>query len=348
MGERKVLNKYIPADFDPKLIPRGKKPKDDLVSVRMMLPFTIQCQTCSTFLYRGRKYNSKKESMKGPNGKYLGIQRFRFYIKCSNCSRPITFSTDPENTDYEMESGGTRNYEVWKDKKKTEEDIQRERDDEDKNDAMRALENRVLDSKREMDELDALDEIKAMNMKHAKMSRGGFDLANILHKKSDVDNEEALNESGLTQTEEALVKSIQFGQNSNSAQHGSSISGKDVSVRRLNSEDDIRENDRRRERELMFEEQQDQLFENKVVGVSNRTMNVASDTISNHSSGAPLIRLKRTRIMNSSVKLNKRCIEDNATDGERKDDQVEDDDREDCGGALSGLLGCYGSESDSE
>ena len=27
MGERKVLNKYIPADFDPKLVPRGKKPK---------------------------------------------------------------------------------------------------------------------------------------------------------------------------------------------------------------------------------------------------------------------------------------------------------------------------------
>lgn len=48
MGERKVLNKYIPADFDPKLVPRGTKPKDDLVTVRMMLPFTIQCTTCST------------------------------------------------------------------------------------------------------------------------------------------------------------------------------------------------------------------------------------------------------------------------------------------------------------
>jgi hypothetical protein len=48
MGERKVLNKYIPSDFDPKLVPRGKKPKDDLVTVRMMLPFTIQCSTCST------------------------------------------------------------------------------------------------------------------------------------------------------------------------------------------------------------------------------------------------------------------------------------------------------------
>jgi hypothetical protein len=91
MGERKVLNKYIPADFDPQLVPRSKKPKDDLVTVRMMLPFTIQCATCSSFLYRGRKFNSKKESVKRVNGKYLGIQRFRFYIKCSACSRPITF-----------------------------------------------------------------------------------------------------------------------------------------------------------------------------------------------------------------------------------------------------------------
>jgi hypothetical protein len=91
MGERKVLNKYIPADFDPQLVPRGKKPKDDLVTVRMMLPFSIQCSTCSTFLYRGRKFNSKKESVKGINGKYLGIQRYRFYIKCSSCSRPVTF-----------------------------------------------------------------------------------------------------------------------------------------------------------------------------------------------------------------------------------------------------------------
>ena len=91
MGERKVLNKYIPADFDPKLVPRGKKPKDDLIPVRMMLPFSIQCSTCSSFLYRGRKFNSKKEPVKGIDGKYLGIQRFRFYIKCSDCSRPITF-----------------------------------------------------------------------------------------------------------------------------------------------------------------------------------------------------------------------------------------------------------------
>ena len=112
-GERKVLNKFIPADFDPKLVPRGKKKgNDDLIPVRMMLPFSIQCSSCSSFMYRGRKFNSKKESVKGERGKYLGIQRFRFYIKCTVCSRPITFLTDPQNADYEtvkiMVDGGAR------------------------------------------------------------------------------------------------------------------------------------------------------------------------------------------------------------------------------------------------
>ena len=44
------------------------------------------------------KFNSKIEAMKGPSGKYLSIQRFRFYIKCTVCSRPITFLTDPKNS----------------------------------------------------------------------------------------------------------------------------------------------------------------------------------------------------------------------------------------------------------
>lgn len=227
MGERKVLNKYIPADFDPKLVPRGKKPKDDLIPVRMMLPFTIQCSTCSSFMYRGRKFNSKKEAVKGSEGKYLGIQRFRFYIKCTACSRPLTFLTDPQNADYEMESGGTRTYEVHKDRAKQDKETELEEAKAEKLDPMKALENRVLASQKEMADLDNLDEIKAMNLRHLKMLGtigAGIREAEAMGHVADATSAILSAKHGkidekdpteLDESDEALVKSIKFGRPQN-------------------------------------------------------------------------------------------------------------------------------------
>ncbi len=48
MGERKVLNKYYPWDFDPAAIPRGKRPRDAQYVVRLMAPFNMRCATCAT------------------------------------------------------------------------------------------------------------------------------------------------------------------------------------------------------------------------------------------------------------------------------------------------------------
>ncbi|XP_075102427.1 uncharacterized protein LOC107800801 [Nicotiana tabacum] len=96
----------------------------------------------------------------------LGIQIFRFYFKCTKCSAEITYKTDPKNPDYTVESGATRNFEPWRGQ---DEEMEKEQQKE-MGDAMKLLENRTLDSKREMDIMAALDEMKSMKSRHATVS----------------------------------------------------------------------------------------------------------------------------------------------------------------------------------
>ncbi|KAI7997065.1 Splicing factor YJU2 [Camellia lanceoleosa] len=112
MGERKVLNKYYPSDFDLANIPRR-----------------------------------------------------RFYFKCTKCSAELTIKTDPQNSDYVVESGASRNFEPWHAKDEEADKEKQKRETEEMGDAMKSLENRTLDSKREMDILAALDEVKSMREK---------------------------------------------------------------------------------------------------------------------------------------------------------------------------------------
>jgi hypothetical protein len=273
MGERKVLNKYIPADFDPRLVPRGSKPKDDVVSVRMMLPFSIQCTTCSSFMYRGKKFNSKKENCKGKAGKYLGIQRFRFYIKCSVCSRPITFLTDPQNTDYEMESGATRNYEVYKDKTKIEDKMEEDKHKQEELDPLKALEGRVLESQREMADLDNLEDIKAMNLRHLQLmgpkkgigNGGGGGMTNAVsavfgnhttnerHKHhQQQEQEEEVNDNGLTAAEEEMVQQMQFGRKKHKQPRNSNANN---IISRLDDADELELEKKRQYQQHLMEQQ---------------------------------------------------------------------------------------------
>lgn len=167
MSERKVLNKYYPPDFDPSKIPKLKLPKDRQYVVRLMAPFNMRCKTCGEYIYKGKKFNARKETVQ--NELYMGLPIFRFYIKCTRCLAEITFKTDPENTDYAMEHGATRNFQAEKLIEEEEKKIQREREEEELNNPMKVLENRTKDSKMEMEVLENLQELKELNQRQAQV-----------------------------------------------------------------------------------------------------------------------------------------------------------------------------------
>ncbi|KAI5000993.1 hypothetical protein ZWY2020_010952 [Hordeum vulgare] len=204
MGERKVLNKYYPPDFDPAKIPRRKQPKNQQIKVRMMLPMSIRCGTCGTYIYKGTKFNSRKEDCIGET--YLGIQIFRFYFKCTRCSAEITFKTDPQNSDYTVESGASRNFEPWREEDEVVDKEKRKREAEEMGDAMRALENRAMDSKQDMDILAALEEMRSMKSRHAGVSVD--QMLEILKHSAHQKEEKTVAE--LDEEDEELIKSITF------------------------------------------------------------------------------------------------------------------------------------------
>ncbi|KAI0194089.1 CWC16 protein [Xylaria flabelliformis] len=182
MSERKVLTKYYPPDFDPSAIQRVRKPKatgPKVQTVRLMAPFSMKCLQCGEYIYRGRKFNARKETP--VDEKYLGIQIFRFYIKCTRCSAEICFKTDPKNNDYACERGAKRNTEPWRvGREETDEErLDRLEKEEEERDAMVELEAKTVDAKREMAVADALDEIRTRNARVERADRDGLEASVI-------------------------------------------------------------------------------------------------------------------------------------------------------------------------
>mmetsp|Transcript_14951 Transcript_14951/g.28943 ORF Transcript_14951/g.28943 Transcript_14951/m.28943 type:complete len:286 (+) Transcript_14951:140-997(+) len=201
MGERKVLNKYYPPDFDPSKLQRQRKGENDKqIKVRMMLPFSLRCGTCGNFIYKGTKFNSRKEDVE--NETYLGIRIYRFYFRCPRCAAEIAMKTDPKNSDYVCELGATRNFEPHREQSRQEEGMKRKREEEEEGDAMRALENKTLDSKREMEELEELEERRSMTNRWRKLDTGKVIAALKGPKGEKSAGEDCLNEEDEAELEE--------------------------------------------------------------------------------------------------------------------------------------------------
>ena len=167
MSERKVLQKYYPPDWDPSKIERRRGPKQTgpkVQTVRLMAPFSMKCTSCGEYIYKGRKFNARKETT---DEKYYAITIYRFYIRCTRCSAEITFKTDPKNMDYECERGARRNFEPWREAKLAEETEEERLDrlerEESERDVMKELEQKTMDAKTEMAIADALDEVRTRN-----------------------------------------------------------------------------------------------------------------------------------------------------------------------------------------
>jgi len=167
-----------------------------------MAPFSMRCNTCGEWIHKGKKFNARKEDAIGE--KYLTIQIFRFYIRCPRCSAEISFKTDPENTDYICETGAARNFEPWRDEKNAVEDARQLKEKEEEHNPMKALENRTDASRLEIQNLDALDEIRSINA-----LKEGVTFKDVLAwVTKNAEEEEDVEGEGEELQEEQLVKAV--------------------------------------------------------------------------------------------------------------------------------------------
>lgn len=188
---------YFPPDFDPsKLVSekkynkekfKDKKKEPKMMNIRMMMPFSMICDTCGNFSYIGTKFNSRVERLK--NEAYFGCSIYRFYGKCQHCGSHFTFKTDPATADYVMEAGGRRNYEAWKDAEGAEESVAKTREEEAEFDNMKALEQASESAAAEMQIADALEELQQLNKRTRNHDEAVLNAIDFLYKKHAAESE---------------------------------------------------------------------------------------------------------------------------------------------------------------
>jgi len=134
----------------------------------------------------------------------LLVSRSLICVCSTLCSAEI--KTDPKNTDYTAEHGASRNFEPWREEKAVEEEDRLAKLEEEENNPMKALENRTIDSKREMEILDALQDIRARNARNERVGQSVDLLARI--NTQEIEDEETAERERLEEEDEKLVREV--------------------------------------------------------------------------------------------------------------------------------------------
>ncbi|ODM97818.1 Coiled-coil domain-containing protein 94 [Orchesella cincta] len=335
MSERKVLNKYYPPDFDPSKIPRARQSKNRQFTVRLMAPCNMRCTTCGEYIYKGKKFNARKEDV--DNDTYLGIRIYRFYIKCTRCLAEISFKTDPESTDYVIEAGATRNFMALK---LAEEQAVREEQAEKEEDAtnpMKMLEKRTQASRHEMAVLEALEELKDLNQRQITPD---YDVM--------LDKYEKLRQVDAVKQEEednAFVDSI-FGKNG------------DMVVKRLeDNSDDSEEDAPPKKKFAVVAKPTDMLTETPLLGQKEKEKEASIGFLSANKKKLVLVKPKAIPVAATTTSANSNnssstvtkpasASASNSSSGSAPTPQTAPKSKENSVGL--GLLGAYGSDSGSD
>ncbi|PIG69228.1 mRNA splicing protein Yju2 [Aspergillus arachidicola] len=185
MSERKVLSKYYPPDFDPSTITRTKNKQTGpkVITVRLMAPFSWR-----DYIQDG----PEEHGLHGGEGREAEFRAWR----------------DPKNETY------NETEEQLLDRLEKEENEEHERAERDK---MAELEEKMLDSKREMAIADALDEIRTRNARIERNEALGDETA-LAHVREEVDEdklkaekeiEEAARRAFTTETGEKVKRLVE-------------------------------------------------------------------------------------------------------------------------------------------
>ena len=201
---------YHPFDYDPEKVKKlnfeEKMHKKRIgrwhrtrVHMRMILPFTFICTTCGNANYTGKKLNMdmrpvlddyKKQNRwvdqdgkDKPAGDRLifatkyGMQLWRFFAHCAECSSNVVFRTDPDApAGYVMESGGRRTHDAAAEQVSIEDAERAEKErlaNKEQMGEMEYLEERAREARLQMLDSERLQDLIDMKTGSGTTARGG-------------------------------------------------------------------------------------------------------------------------------------------------------------------------------